>query len=147
MKKVDIGKIRFDNPAGNWNEALPIGNGRLGGMVFGNVHTERIQLNEDSVWYGGFKDRTNPSALEKLPEIRKLIFEGRISEAEDLCALALSGLPEEQSHYEILGNLFIEFDQDNYIFSNYRRELDIQKAVASVEYTTVLTPASVLTQA
>ena len=135
MKKVDIGKIEFDNPAGNWNEALPIGNGRLGGMVFGNVHTERIQLNEDSVWYGGFKDRTNPSALEKLPEIRKLIFEGRISEAEDLCALALSGLPEEQSHYEILGNLFIEFDQDNYKFTNYRRELDIQKAVASVEYT------------
>ena len=134
MSHIDVHKIEFDKPATNWNEALPIGNGRLGGMVFGNVHTERIQLNEDSVWYGGFKDRNNPSAYEKLGEIRKLIFEGRIKEAEDLCALALSGLPEEQSHYEPLGNLFIEFDQDSYEFSDYKRELDIKNAVASVSY-------------
>ena len=134
MSNIDVHKIEFDKPAANWNEALPVGNGRLGGMVFGNVHTERIQLNEDSVWYGGFKDRNNPSALEKLGEIRKLIFEGRIKEAEDLCALALSGLPEEQSHYEPLGNLFIEFDQDNYEFSDYKRELDIKNAVVSVSY-------------
>ncbi|SDJ56470.1 alpha-L-fucosidase 2 [Lachnospiraceae bacterium G41] len=134
MNNIDVHKIEFDKPADNWNEALPVGNGRLGGMVFGNVHTERIQLNEDSVWYGGFKDRNNPSAFEKLGEIRKLIFEGRIKEAEDLCALALSGLPEEQSHYEPLGNLFIEFDQDNYEFSDYKRELDIKNAVVSVSY-------------
>ena len=134
MNNINVHKIEFDKPADNWNEALPIGNGRLGGMVFGNVHTERIQLNEDSVWYGGFKDRNNPSALEKLGEIRKLIFEGRIKEAEDLCALALSGLPEEQSHYEPLGNLFIEFDQDNYEYSDYKRELDIQNALVNVSY-------------
>ena len=134
MTKINVSKIEFEKPAENWNEALPVGNGRLGGMVFGNVHTERIQLNEDSVWYGGFKDRNNPSAKEKLPEIRKLIFEGRIKEAEDLCALALSGLPEEQSHYEPLGNLFIEFDHDSYEYSNYKRELDIQDALAKVEY-------------
>ena len=134
IKNIDVHKIEFDKPADNWNEALPIGNGRLGGMVFGNVHTERIQLNEDSVWYGGFKDRNNPSAIEKLGEIRKLIFEGRIKEAEDLCALALSGLPEEQSHYEPLGNLFIEFDQANYEFTDYKRELDIQNALVSVSY-------------
>ena len=134
IKNIDVHKIEFDKPADNWNEALPVGNGRLGGMVFGNVHTERIQLNEDSVWYGGFKDRNNPSAIEKLGEIRKLIFEGRIKEAEDLCALALSGLPEEQSHYEPLGNLFIEFDQDNYEFTDYKRELDIQNALVSVSY-------------
>lgn len=134
MSNINVNKIEFDKPAENWNEALPVGNGRLGGMVFGNVHTERIQLNEDSVWYGGFKDRNNPSAKEKLPEIRKLIFEGRIKEAEDLCALALSGLPEEQSHYEPLGNLFIEFDQDSYEYSNYKRELDIQNATVKVEY-------------
>lgn len=134
IKSIDVQRIEFDKPADNWNEALPVGNGRLGGMVFGNVHTERIQLNEDSVWYGGFKDRNNPSAFDKLEEIRKLIFEGRIKEAEDLCALALSGLPEEQSHYEPLGNLFIEFDQDNYEYSEYKRELDIQNACVSVSY-------------
>ena len=134
IKSIDVHRIEFDKPADNWNEALPVGNGRLGGMVFGNVHTERIQLNEDSVWYGGFKDRNNPSAFEKLDEIRKLIFDGRIKEAEDLCALALSGLPEEQSHYEPLGNLFIEFDQDNYEYTEYKRELDIQNALVSVSY-------------
>lgn len=134
IKSIDVHRIEFDKPADNWNEALPVGNGRLGGMVFGNVHTERIQLNEDSVWYGGFKDRNNPSAFEKLEEIRKLIFDGRIKEAEDLCALALSGLPEEQSHYEPLGNLFIEFDLDDYECSDYKRELDIQNACVSVSY-------------
>ncbi|MBP5529748.1 MAG: glycoside hydrolase family 95 protein [Lachnospiraceae bacterium] len=134
MSNIDVHKIEFDKPADNWNEALPVGNGRLGGMVFGNVHTERIQLNEDSVWYGGFKDRNNPSAYEKLGEIRKLIFEGRIKEAEDLCALALSGLPEEQSHYETLGNLFIEFDQESFQFTDYKRELDIKKALVTVSY-------------
>ena len=134
MGNTDVHKIEFNKPASNFNEALPVGNGRLGGMVYGNVHTERIQLNEDSVWYGGFKDRNNPSAIEKLGEIRKLIFEGRIKEAEDLCALALSGLPEEQSHYEPLGNLFIEFDQDNYEYTDYKRELDIKNALATVTY-------------
>ena len=133
-KSIDIQRIEFDKPSDNWNEALPVGNGRLGGMVFGNVHTERIQLNEDSVWYGGFKDRNNPSAYEKLGEIRKLIFEGRIKEAEDLCALSLSGLPEEQSHYEPLGNLFIEFDQETYEYSDYKRELDIRNALVTVSY-------------
>lgn len=134
MNKINTHKIEFDKPAGNWNEALPVGNGRLGGMVFGNVHTERIQLNEDSVWYGGFKDRNNPSALDNLPKIRKLIFEGKIKEAQDLCSYALSGLPEEQSHYETLGNIFIEFDQDSYEYTDYHRELDIQNSVARVEY-------------
>ena len=134
MKEINVHKIEFDAPANNWNEALPIGNGRLGGMVFGNVHTERIQLNEDSVWYGGFKDRNNPSAYKNLPKIRELIFAGKIKEAEDLCALALSGIPEEQSHYEPLGNLFIEFDMDSYEFKDYKRVLDIKNAVTTVEY-------------
>ena len=97
--------IVFDAPAKVWEEALPVGNGKLGGMVFGLPYTERIQLNEDSVWYGGPQDRNNPSALEKLPEIRRLIFEGKIREAEELCSFALCGIPEEQRHYEPLGNL------------------------------------------
>src|SRR5690554_3500470 len=70
-----------------WVEALPIGNGRLGGMVFGGVRVEHIQLNEDSVWYGGPRDRNNPDALQYLPEIRRLILSGRPAEAERLATL------------------------------------------------------------
>ena len=131
---IDVNKITFDSPAEDWNEALPVGNGKLGGMVFGNPHTERIQLNEDSVWFGGMQDRLNPSAREKLPEIRKLIFEGRIREAEELCAFALSAIPEEQRHYEPLGNLYIEFMGRETEFEDYKRELDISRAVAYTEF-------------
>lgn len=85
-------KIEFDQPAKQWEEALPVGNGKLGGMIFGNPCTERIQLNEDSVRYGGPQEHLNSSAKEKLPQIRSLIIEGKIKEAQELCALALSGL-------------------------------------------------------
>ena len=132
---INVNKIEFDTPAANWNEALPVGNGKLGGMVFGNPYIERIQLNEDSVWFGGKQDRLNPSALEKLPEIRKLIFEGRISEAEELCSFALSGTPEEMRHYECLGNLYIEFMGKETEYSDYERSLDISKAVATTSFT------------
>ena len=131
---VSINKISFDSPAAEWEEALPIGNGRLGGMVFGQPYSERIQLNEDSVWYGGKQDRINPSAYEKLPEIRRLIFEGRISEAEELASFALSGTPEEQRHYEPLGNLFIEFAGHELTYTDYHRELDLENAVAFTRF-------------
>ena len=126
--------IEFDSPAAKWDEALPVGNGKLGGMIFADVATERIQLNEDSVWYGGRQDRNNPSAREKLPEIRSLILAGEIEKAQELCALALSGIPEEQRHYEPLGNLFLEFDFDNDEVSAYHRELDISNATAVTEF-------------
>ena len=132
---MDVNKISFDKPAGDWNEALPLGNGRLGGMFFGNPYIERIQLNEDSVWFGGKQDRLNPSAKEKLPEIRRLIFEGRIREAEELCCFALSGTPEEQRHYECLGNLYIEFMGRETEYSDYERCLDISRAVADMSFT------------
>lgn len=128
-------KITFDRPAENWNEALPIGNGRLGGMIFGTPYTDRIQLNEDSVWFGGPQNRNNPSAREKLPEIRKLIFEGKISEAQELCAFALSGLPEEQRHYEALGNLYLEFSGTGAEVTDYVRELDLRQAVVTTRFT------------
>ena len=117
QKKLEL-KLWYKKPANlyyGWNEALPIGNGRLGAMVFGGVQRERIQLNEDSVWYGGPRDRNNPDALENLPKIRELIKSGKISEAERLAAIALSGVPEGQRHYEPLGDVFIEFDgHDHY---------------------------------
>lgn len=143
--------MSFTEPASNWNEALPIGCGRLGAMVYGTPFTELLQLNEDSVWFGGPVDRNNPSALENLPKIRKLIMEGRISEAQELCALALSGIPDNQRHYEPLGNLYIhhadirkhfretgpqeKLKEDPFSYTEYLRKLDIENAVASVEFT------------
>ncbi len=127
-------KILFNKPAEDWNEALPVGNGRLGGMVYGNPFTELIQLNEDSVWYGGPMDRNNKSALENLPKIRELIFAGKIQEAQDLCAFALSGTPEEQRHYEPMGNLYLLFEGGEEKITEYQRSLNIEEAVAEVEF-------------
>jgi len=126
--------IYFNTPASDWNEALPLGNGRLGAMVYGTPYTDCICLNEDSVWYGGPQDRNNKSAKEYLPKIRELIFEGRIKEAQDLCALALSGTPESQRHYEPLGNLYLLFDGENTEITHYHRWLDSADAVARVTY-------------
>lgn len=120
-------QVTMDCPAKNWNEALPVGNGRLGAMVFGGVCTEYLQLNEDSVWYGGPRDRINPSANEKLKDIRDAINAGDIRKAQDLCALALSGMPDCQRHYEALGNLYIHFEGDNE-YTDYKRVLDLENA-------------------
>ncbi len=132
MSKSSI--IWFDKPAEDWNEALPIGNGRLGGMVYGTPYTECIQLNEDSVWYGGPQCRNNQSAKEYLPQIRRLIFEGKIQEAQDLCAFALSGTPEEQRHYEPMGNLYLLFEGAETQIHNYTRKLDISDAMVEVTF-------------
>ena len=121
--------ISFDAPAKDWNEALPVGNGRLGAMVYANPYTECLQLNEDSIWYGGPQDRNNKSAKEYLPEIRRLIFEGEIAKAQNLCALALSGTPEEQRHYEPMANLYLLFDGGKSVIENYERKLNLATAV------------------
>lgn len=125
-------KVWFERPAANWNEAIPIGNGRLGGMVFGDADKERIQLNEDSVWYGGPRDRNNPDALNYLEQIRNLIMEGKLGEAHKLTAMALSGTPDTQRHYAPLGDLFLDFGHRD--VTGYRRELDLDHAVATVNY-------------
>ncbi|HEX3043987.1 MAG TPA: glycoside hydrolase family 95 protein, partial [Bacillota bacterium] len=124
----------YQKPAANWNEALPIGNGRLGGMIFGTVGEEHIQLNEDSVWYGGYIDRNNPDALANLPKIRQLLFEGKIKEAERLSVLAFYGTPESQRPYQTLGDLYLRFDHEADSFENYTRELDLKTAMATVRY-------------
>lgn len=125
--------IEFNKPAANWNEALPIGNGRLGAMVFSKVGTEYLMLNEDSVWFGGPRDRVNPSALEKLAEVRAAIDNGEIKKAEDLASLAFAGIPDCQRHYEVLGNLYILFKGDDEA-SDYRRWLDLNDATARVTF-------------
>lgn len=127
--------MHFDRPAGRWHEALPVGNGRMGAMVFGGLAEERLQLNEDSLWYGGPRDRNNPDARRVLPEIRKLIFAGKPREAERLASMGLSGLPEAQRHYVPLGDLRLYYDgivPDG--VEQYRRSLDLSRAVATTAF-------------
>ncbi|WP_276357567.1 glycoside hydrolase family 95 protein [Cohnella caldifontis] len=130
MRKTELW---FDKPAGEWEEALPIGNGKLGAMVFGHPSQDRIALNEDSLWYGGPRDRNNPDALSHLEEIRQAIAQGRLDEAHELTALALSGVPESQRHYLPLADLNLTF-ADQSEATDYRRELDLTDGVARVRY-------------
>lgn len=126
--------MRFDAPARVWEEALPVGNGCLGGMVFGTVEQEQIQFNEDSVWYGGPRDRNNPDALENLPLLRKLLFDGRLKEAHQLAEMAFSGTPRSQRYYLTAGDLMLRFEHPAGEPLHYRRELDMEQAVASAAY-------------
>ncbi|QGQ98238.1 glycoside hydrolase family 95 protein [Paenibacillus psychroresistens] len=123
-------KLQYKAPANEWTEALPIGNGRLGAMVFGGVENEHLQLNEDTLWSGPPKEWNNPRALEVLPEVRSLLGKGKFAEAENL-AREMMG-PYGQS-YLPLGDLHLRFDHGN-IFSSYSRELHIGNALASVSY-------------
>ena len=84
IESVSDLKLWYSQPADKWVEALPVGNGRQGAMIFGGVQRERIQLNETSLWAGGPHDYDNPEALEALPEIRRLVFEGKTKEAAEL---------------------------------------------------------------
>ncbi len=122
----------YNKPASNWNEALPIGNGRLGGMIFGKVTEERIQLNEDSIWQGGPRDRYNPDSLKYLPEIRRLLFEGRPEEAAYLARMALTSIPKYYQPYLPLCDLNLYFIDSEP--KNYRRELNLHTGVATVAY-------------
>lgn len=127
-----MNQITFRKPANSWEEALPIGNGRLGGMVFGKIKHDHLQLNEDSVWYGGFRDRVNPDSQKSLEKIRSLIFEGRIPEAQELMKVSLSGVPQSQHPYQTAGELYIDWEYEEEIHQ-YRRVLDLNKGVVRVE--------------
>lgn len=133
-KITDNLEMCFDAPAADWNEALPIGNGRLGGMVFNGIYYERIQLNEDSVWYGGPVNRNNKDALKYLPQIREYIKNGQIQEAQELAVFALSGTPEGQRHYEPFGDLYIFFHGEKGKVTEYERKLDLNTAKVTCEY-------------
>ncbi len=124
----------YQHPAQRWGDALPIGNGRLGGMVFGDVTKEHIQLNEDTVWNGKEGGiRLNPNARAALPEVRKLLFEGKSREAETLEDKDMLGIPNRQPMYQPLGDLNITFsDQDG--ASEYRRELDLATGIERITY-------------
>ncbi len=124
----------YKNPTWDWNEALPIGNGRIGGMIFGGVRSEHMQVNEDSVWYGGPMDRNNPSAKEKLTEIRSLILDGQIHKAERLCKRAIGGTPQGMRIYQLLGDFDINYDMGQVEVTDYKRSLSLDTAIANVEF-------------
>lgn len=125
----------YQQPAGAWREALPVGNGRLGAMVFGALPTERIQLNEETVWTGGPYDPSRDGGPEALDQIRRLVFEGRHREAHDLFGRTMMGKPAEQMKYQPLGNLSVEFSGHEDA-ADYRRWLDLEAGTASVSYRT-----------
>lgn len=152
-------KLWYDTPAANWDHALPLGNGSLGAMCFGGTTFDRFSLNDDTVWSGGRMDRVNPDARDALPEVRRLLREGRLSEAEELAEEALVATPEGQRCYEPLAELSIQcrtprhprFQSPIYALwfegrdmrshepndgvTEYRRELDLRDGVHRVSYT------------
>ena len=123
----------YKQPAAKWVEALPVGNGRLGAMVFGGIAQEHLQLNEGTVWAGRNLDRNNPEALKSLPEIRKLLFAGKAVEASALADRTMIGIPRRLPPYQTLGDLTIQFEEQSNP-ANYRRDLDLDAGVASVSY-------------
>ena len=115
-----------------WEEALPIGNGRLGGMVFGGVADERIQLNESSLWDGYALDPNNPESLETLPEVRRLLFEDKNNEAVKLAEQTMMGRPKRVKPYQSLAELW--FDTPHLKADSYTRSLDLATGIVTVRY-------------
>ena len=112
-----------------WVRALPVGNGRLGAMVFGGVVHERLQLNEDTLWAGGPYDPVNPNAKDALPEVRRLLAAGQNADAAKLASQNVMAKPLAQMPYQTLGDLTLTFP-DVDVVENYRRDLDLATATA-----------------
>lgn len=129
-------KLWYRKPAERWPEALPVGNGRLGGMVFGRTKAEMIQLNEDSVWSGKPLNRINPDAAKHLGEIRRMIREGRMEQAERLSMYALSGTPNSQRAYQTAGELYLNFHGTG-PEEKYQRELNLEEGIVSTDFTSM----------
>lgn len=148
-----MNKICFREEAKDWNEALPIGNGFLGAMVFGKIGTERLQINENSVWTGSFMERVNPDARENYPKVRELLLNGEIEQAELLAERSMYATYPHMRHYQTLGDVWIDFykqrgktifkkDQGGLLsvqhesveVQTYNRELDISRAVGKIQY-------------
>lgn len=137
-------KLWYDRPAKEWEEALPLGNGRMGAMVYGGIEKEQLQVNEESIWDGRKKERVNEDAHQNLPKIRNLLLSGKIEEAEQLMKWSLSGCPKSMPSYQTLGDIWIQFyepaeeglttvlQRDQAV--DYRRELDLERAVLRVQY-------------
>lgn len=140
--------LHYRRPATEWSQALPVGNGRLGAVVHGRTTTELLQLNEDSVWYGGPQNRTPRDALHNLPLLRRWIREGMHAKAEELVRTAFFASPASMRHYEPLGTCTIEFGHGDVVESGgnggngakggvteYKRWLDLSRSVCGTNYT------------
>lgn len=148
-----MNKLWYDSGTNDWNKALPLGNGFMGAMCFGGTVIDRFQLNQDSIWCGGKRDRINPDARENIPVVRQLIREGEIRAAEELANETVAAIPDYQRHYEPLGDVFFIPESEERIhflglgeywngqlnrieaLPDYRRELDIEKGIHTVSYT------------
>ena len=124
----------YRRPAQKWEEALPIGNGRLGAMIFGGAQAEHLQLNEDTLWAGGPYNPDNPRAKAVLPRVRQLIFEGKIGEATKLVDENVMAVPLRQMPYQTLGDLQLQFPAISGEVHDYQRSLDLETAIARVSY-------------
>lgn len=124
----------YDRPASLWTDALPLGNGRLGAMVFGDPHHERLQINESTFWAGGPYQPVNPDAYAYLQQVRELIFAGRYAEAEAMAEAHLMARPIKQMSYQPVGDLRIELSHGQDV-SGYRRSLDLATATSVASYT------------
>src|SRR5271165_4084031 len=120
-------ELWYETPAREWTEALPVGNGRLGAMVFGGVSRERLQLNEETLWTGGPYSQVTPEACQHLEDVRALIFAGQYAEAETLAERTLMGRPLKQMSYQPAGDLWIEQDLPGDAVG-YRRALNLDAA-------------------
>jgi alpha-L-fucosidase 2 len=126
-------KLWYKQSAQKWVEALPVGNGRLGAMVFGNVYHERIQLNEESLWAGSKIDNNNPNAFKNLNKIRELLFEEKNKQAYELINQSLLGTPPRIRSYQTLGDIFFEFDSTSN-YTEYKRELSLDTGIHKISY-------------
>jgi alpha-L-fucosidase 2 len=130
--KNAVTTLWYRQPANDWVEALPIGNGRLGAMVFGGSNEARYQFNEDTLWTGQPCDYLNPKALETLPKVRQLLFEGKQEEAQGV-ARDMMSIPLRQQAYQPFGDLRLAFPGHEDV-ADYRRELDLDTGVARTRY-------------
>lgn len=134
----------YETPASHFTQSLPLGNGRLGMMVFGGVEEDHIVLNEESVWSGSISDDNRREAYKRLPDIRRLLQQGKNDEAERLVNQTFTCKGEGSGQgkgakvpfgcYQVLGNLVIQFETDSDSTSEYHRQLDLGTAVADVRY-------------
>jgi alpha-L-fucosidase 2 len=122
-------KLWYLQPAGKWTEALPVGNGRLGAMVFGDPLREHIQVNEESLWAGSPVNSNNPEALKNLEQIRQLIFDGKRKEATDLAAKSMLGIPPRIRSHQTLGDIFIDYEGKD--TADYLRALDLNTGICT----------------
>lgn len=127
-------KLWYSSPAVDFQDGIPIGNGRLGALIFGSIPNERVALNEDSLWSGGFQERVNPNALAVFPSVVGNLTNGNTSTGNSLWVSSMVGVPQSERVYQPLGNMSVDFGHDPALVTSYNRTLDLKTGVAEVSY-------------